>query len=373
MEAKRSGGAPPTKVSPWLIILFTAPVPLLLFVLFFYKWYNQKTDFTKVTGEFVQRQNQVMAYDTLSLARDVSHLLEAAANDTETLALVPPTETGFAGFHGAHSAMVTEYDDKQKIPAQVRIPLYNTLTLLKPNGDEVFRFEEGKVVKPLRKLADCKEIELCDRETRTLAVQMKPGDLRYGNLMRWYVPEGSPLPNERETLTLVYRSKTSLVELGLDYRHLKAVMYAPTFPYTPRADLLHAYENGNYVYVIDSRLDFIAHPRYWHVTGIDRNTGGKVEPIRSDADTGTHRLNVSEYQGEKLKEYFKRLLNRSFQHKSVDMFRAPNMLGTNRVISVSPILLSRGQFKTSGVFGHVSVGCNVDYFEEPKERFVPYY
>ncbi len=368
MDVKRNNSSP----SPWLIILFTAPVPLLLFVLFFYKWYNQKTDFTKVTGEFVQRQNQVMAYDTLSLARDVSHILETAANDTETLSLVPATESAYHGFYEAHVGTVTEFDEKQKIPVQTRLTLYNTLTLLKPNGDEVFRFEEGKVQKP-RKLADCKELELCDREARQLAIRLSPSELRYGNLMRWYTPEGSPAPSERETLTVLYHSKTGIVELGIDYRHLKSVMYAPTFPYTPRADLLHAYENGNYVYLIDSRMDFIAHPRYWHVTGIDRNTGGRVEPIKTDADTGTHRLNVAEYQGEKLKEYFKRLLSRSFEHKSVDMFRAPNMVGTNRVISVSPILLSRGQFKTSGVFGHVSVGCSVDYFEEPKERFVPYY
>jgi len=373
VEGKRNNPSPPSTPSPWLIILFTAPVPLLLFLLFFYKWYNQKTDFTKVTGEFVQRQNQVMAYDTLSLARDVSHLLESAANDAETLALVPATEAAYRSFYDGHSAMITEYDEKQKIPVQNRIPLYNTLTFMKPNGEEVFAFEEGKVRKAIHKLADCKEIELCDREARTLAARLQPGELRYGNLMRWYTPEGTTPPDERETLTVLFRSKTSLVEVGLDYRHLKSILYAPTFPYNPRADLLHSYDNGNYVYLIDSRMDIIAHPRYSHVTGIDRNTGGRVEPVKTDADTGTHRLNVSEYQGEKLKEYFKRLMTRSFQHKSVDMFRAPNMGGTNRVISVSPILLSRGQFKQSGVFGHVAVGCSVDYFEEPKERFVIYY
>ncbi len=373
MEAKSKANSAATKLSPWLIILFTAPIPLMLFLLFFRNWYHQKTDFTKAAGEFVQRQNQVMAFDTLSLAHDVGHLLETAANDTETLALVPPAEAAYRIFYLAHPGMVTEFDDNQKVPVQVPLPLYNTLTFLQPNGDEAFRFEEGKSVKALRKLADCKEIELCDRESRTLAVRLPVGELRFGNLMRWYTPEGSPKPSERETLTVLFRSKTAIVELGLDYRHLKSVLYSPTFPYSPRADLLRAYENGNYIYLVDSRMDIFAHPRYWHVTGIDRNTGTRVEPIRTDADTGTHRLNIAEYQGEKLKEYFERLLTRSFQHKSIDMFQAPNLDGTNRVISVSPILLSRGQFKNSGVFGHVSVGCNVEHFEEPKERFVPYY
>jgi len=40
---------------------------------------------------------------------------------------------------------------------------------------------------------------------------------------------------------------------------------------------------------------------------------------------------------------------------------------------VAPILFSKGQFKETGIFGHVVTGCSVDYFEEPKEKFLPYY
>jgi hypothetical protein len=84
-------------------------------------------------------------------------------------------------------------------------------------------------------------------------------------------------------------------------------------------------------------------------------------------------MNIAKYQGEKLRQYFTRLLKLSFVSKSVDVFSAPNLKGTNRVLATAPILFSEGQFQSSGVFGHVVTGCNVDYYEDPKEQAIPYY
>ena len=95
--------------------------------------------------------------------------------------------------------------------------------------------------------------------------------------------------------------------------------------------------------------------------------------MQSDSDEGKHPINIRAYRGEKLKTYFDRLLTRSFLQQSVDIFRASNLEGSNRVLSVAPILINKGQFQKTGVFGYVVLGCSVDYFEEPKEQYVPYY
>lgn len=362
-----------TQISPWLIILLTAPVPLILFALFFYKWYHERTDFSQITTRFVQRQNQVMAFDAISVSRRFAHLMNRAATDVKTLSLVDPTAANLKAFHGGHRGMAMELDNDKKVTRQIPLPLYRSLSVMNTKGDELISLVDGVIQPRKRKLAQCLEIELCDRKTRDLATKLKVGDLRFGNLMRKYLRKGVPDVQGRDVVTVLYRGKSGIFELGLDYRHLKSVVFTPTFPYEAKTDLLHSYYNGNYIYFVDSQNDILLHPKYWHVTGVDFETKSRVKPVLQDGEMGTGRLNISEYQGKKLREYFKRLLSKSFAHRSVDIFRAPNLGGTNRVLSVAPVLVRHGQFEQSGVYGHVVIGCNVDYFEEPTEKFVPYY
>ena len=188
-----------------------------------------------------------------------------------------------------------------------------------------------------------------------------------------YVGKDSRNRSGIDVYTVLFRGEENIFELGLDYRHLKSLMFAPTFPYRSKTDLLHAYSNGNYVYIVDGQDDIVLHPKYWHVTGVDAKTQTRVRSVKEDADMGSAKLNVSDYTGQKLGEYFRRLLKKSFASRAIDIFRAPNFGGTNRVLSVAPILVRQGQFSEDGVFGHVIIGCNVDYFEEPTEQYVPYY
>ena len=117
----------------------------------------------------------------------------------------------------------------------------------------------------------------------------------------------------------------------------------------------------------------MAHPKFWNVMGIDSETGLRMVPMKVDSDEGLRPMNIRAYQGEKLRGYFDRLLNRSFLQRTVDIFQASNLGGNHRVLSVAPILLQKGQFQKSGVSGYVVLGCSVDFFQEPKEQYVPYY
>jgi hypothetical protein len=93
----------------------------------------------------------------------------------------------------------------------------------------------------------------------------------------------------------------------------------------------------------------------------------------NDADEGTHPINIAAYQNGLLKDYFDRLLKKSFVEAGVDIFQADNLAGVKRILSVVPVTLTRGQYKATGMFGHVIVGCSLDHFQEPKNKLVPYY
>ncbi|MCB0416200.1 MAG: hypothetical protein KDD39_01035 [Bdellovibrionales bacterium] len=360
-------------LNPWVMLIITAPIPLLLFVLFVYKWYQQSGDFERIKGKFVQRQNKVLAYEAISISRRINSLLEQSVRDVKALALVPPAPKNYMKFYLSHTAKITEYDQSEDRVRTQAYPIYNEISFLSLKGEEILRLSAGKITQKARNLSSCKNIDLCDQKLWENALKLPVGEILFGDLMRYYSPNGEPEIEEGATLQVAYRADNGVQILGIDYRSMKEILYLPQFPYQPKTNLYQAYLDGNYIYYVDENAQFIAHPKYWHVTGIDKKTGQRVQPVTEDADLGKRPLSVSAYRGDKLKDYFNRLLNVSFAQRSVDIFEAPNLTGTIRVLSVSPILFDKGQFKKTGVFGHVLTGCNVDFFTEPKERYLPYY
>jgi len=364
---------PLTNINPWAIILVVFPIPIVILVFLFYHWSTARTDFKRVTSQFNQRQNKVLAYEAMGVAREISHLLEQLAQDVQTLSLIPVTVGNFTKFYLSRVGKVTQIDPRDDSISTIPLPLYNEIIFLNLKGNEQLRLKNGQLEEQLRNLSTCSGNKLCDPDLIKKAISLTEGEVYYGKLVRWYFSEGEKDRNDGAYLPIVYRAADGIFLLGLDYRYLKELLIQPTFPYERKQNLLQAYQNGNYIYVVDGDFDFIAHPKFWNVTGISPVTGSRMLPMRVDTDEGTHPINVKSYRGERLKSYFDRLLNRSFPQKSVDVFQASNLGGSSRVLSVAPILLEKGQYRAEGLFGYVVLGCSVDFFEDPKEQYVPYY
>ncbi len=362
-----------SSMNPWAIILFVFPIPILIVSLFFYYWSTARSNYKRVTSQFMQRQNQVLAHDAMSVAREVSHLLESAARDVQALSMISPTSERFMQMYLSRVGQLTQLDPRDDSITTIPLPIYNEMIYLNTSGDEQLRLRNGQIERRLRRLSDCSGFNLCDSELIKKATRLTEGQLFFGKLVRWYSKESEKEKVEGGYLPVVFRTSGGIFLLGIDYRYIKELLTLPTFPYERKQNLLHSYHNGNYIYLLDSDFDFIAHPKFWHVMGIDPLNGNRATPMMTDSEEGVHPINIRAYRGDKLKSYFERLLNRSFLQSGVDIFRASNLEGSHRVLSVAPILLHKGQFHKNGVFGFVVLGCSVDYFEEPKEQYVPYY
>ncbi len=359
-------------LNPWLIILLTASVPLLLFFFIFFKWYQDRTDFRRVRSQFVQRQNTVMAFDAMVVSTGFGDLLEKAGRDVQILSVVPATAENLSQFYKAQTGEFTKYDQDDNV-VQAPLPFYNRLTYLDDKGTQLLQLFEGKLDSKHRSLSECKLADLCDKDLIEKAIKLTPGQIYYGQILRYYSPQGTPEDFNRAGLSVAYRGQHSINILTIDYRHLQDHLTSPAFPYDPKRNLLDAYDKGNYIYIVDANFNFITHPHYWKVIGIDKKTGTWVPPMKADSENGTHPINVAAYERGVLKGYFERLLKTSFMNKGVDIFRAPNLAGTSRILSVAPIFVSKGQYQGNEIYGHVIIGCNVEYFEEPKTMIVPYY
>lgn len=360
-------------LNPWLIILLTAPVPLLLAVFLVLKWHNQKTDFTKVTSYFVQRQNAVLAHNAMEISGGISDLLEKGWRDANILSVMPVTQENFEHFYKVQVGEIMLFDEKNEYSKQGLLNFYNKLMFISPKGEVKIYIRNGVPDKSLHSVSECRLSQLCDRDLLDQAMKLKVGGARFGRVLRWYSPEGVPEDTTDASLSIVFRAPNGIYLVGLDYRHLKDYLSVPTFPYMPKKNLLQAYTNGNYIFIVDNLNNFIIHPKYWDEAGIDKKTGKWVTPMQVDADEGNHPINIAAYKGGKLSSYFDHMLKKSFTQNTVDIFEALNLVGTIRVVSVAPIAFSRGQFEQEGLFGHAIIGCNVDYYEEPRERFIPYY
>lgn len=367
-----SGGPDRPLLNPWLVLVLAAPIPLLLFVLFFVKWYQQKAEFSRIRDQFLQRQNSVLAYNALMVAVGYSDLLEKAGRDVTVLALLPPTAESLEKFWRAQVSYYTRYDTKNTAVIEEPLPFYNQVAVLDTKGNTILSLADGKADSRVIPLGACREADLCDRPLYEKSVTLKPGETYYGRLMRYYTHEGVDENPKHAGLSVAYRTEKNIFVVRIDYLQLRDHLTTPSFPYDPKKDLEQAYKKGNYIYIVDEMNNIITHPLVWVEAGIDRNTGKWAEPMRVDEEGGKKPMNIASYERGILKDYFDRLLKVSFAAKSVDIFRAPNLAGTNRVLSVVPIVVSKGQYKDK-IYGHAVIGCNVDYFEEPKERVIPYY
>lgn len=361
-------------VNPWLLVLVTVPIPLILLGVMGYRWYERSTDAGQIASDLIRRQNTIIAYDAMGVGKDFAALLESAFSDTRTLALVPPSESNYRKFIEAHAHRVTVFQRERGAIQQKVMPLYREIAYYSLSagpsylmlGDRFSKFSSG--------LGACLSKDLCDRELLEELDKLPEGQLRLGRVYRWYSNKDEPEDVQGALLRVGMRLKNAILTLGISYRQIQQLLYTPTFPYGEKTDLLLAYAQGNYIYVVDGiHYDLLVHPKYWHVTGIDKQSGKRVTPAVTDADLGSRPLNVLAYRGHSLRDYFDRLLTTSFLQRSVDMFRAPNLEGTYRVLAVAPILFSQGQYEESGIFGFVIVGVGVDHFEEPQEKVVPYY
>ncbi len=370
LEKRSKGNA---SLRPFVWGWFVLPLPLLFLVVFFVKWYQQGTELEKIRNLFIQRQNNVMGFNALEVATGFSDLLEKAARDIQLLALLPRNPASLKSFYQAQTGNFTRFDPKNHAVIQEPMPFYHWVSIRDLKGNQVLWMNEGVVNSNPVSLAECTLKNLCDADLVNKALTLKPGEVHYGRLLRYFTPEGAEDKNNGAALGIAYRTPTHVYVMGIEYLQLRDHLTTPTFPYDTKRDLESAYRKGNYIYIVDEKMNVITHPLTWVQAGVDRATGEWVTPMKNDADGGSHPINVAAYQEGKLKEYFNRLLNVSFTANSVDIFRASNLNGTNRILSVTPISLSKGQYQSKGLFGWAIIGCNIDHFEEPKERFIPYY
>jgi hypothetical protein len=322
----------------------------------FFKWQEKNTGIKKITGKFAQNQNKILAHEALRISKKIQRQFDRACEDAKVLSLIPKNIKSYSDF--------LEYRFYSRALFSSSERKVDLNTDLKFSGLKSF-------------MATCQLSSLCDAPLLEETFRQKHTGCRIGKLMRWYVPRESTVSpiQEEATISVAYKNKEGVYLLSISYKSIQDILAEPTFPYEARTDLMEAYEKGSYTYLVDRELDIIAHPLYWHITGLNPlfKNGQRMLPMVTDEEAGLKPLNIKKYQKGKLKKYFDRLLSQSFPREEVDIFESTNLGGASRVLSVIPIYLNPTYFLEQKLFGYAVVGCSLEYFEQPEERQKPYY
>ncbi len=308
-----------------------------------------------------QRQNRVLAQDALRASQAVADLYIRAAEAARALSVLP---AGSPASLQVLAALSADNGQAGNVSAE-----YKRLLFSSARG-KVLHFERDR--QSHFRPSPCTP-GLCDTEIAGAAHEIPVGKAILGRPLRWYRPESEPEGPDSGTVSVAFRGENGVVVVGVDYRSLLQFLKLPVFPYNPRGDLLEDYEKGNYIYLLDRETNVIAHPKHWHSAGLDRMTFAPVTPATNDDETGSHPLNFRAYREGKLRGYFDRFLSFSLLPGEVAVFRASNLSGMDRVISIAPVSLPTSLFVHASMAGFVGVGCAVEYFKEPEEKMLPYY
>src|SRR5262245_32051190 len=102
-----------TNVNAWLVILWTAPIPIIIGLFLLYHWYQGKNGTALIASQFIQRQNTVMAYDAVGVSRLVSQIFEHTVTDLKTLPLLQDSPAAISKFMMSRKENISALRSKQ--------------------------------------------------------------------------------------------------------------------------------------------------------------------------------------------------------------------------------------------------------------------
>ena len=321
-------------------------------------------------------------------ADTIARFLEARVDDTRSLTLIPPTPEAFLAFNRMHGREIRYPVGSAEAPQEQRqrIPMYRELAYLDAGGHELLRIVDGQLV-PADQLRDVSLAANTTYQTEDYVAQIRalpPGEVYVSPVMAWHTasaqqPAGLPAGAAADD-SLRYRQYQGVVRFGagvytgagelagmvllsLDHRHL---MEYTTHIQPVAADawtLYPAYASGNYAFMFDQDGYTIAHPLLSRIRGLD-DSGRLVGYMRQDmtaAELARHPFNLryAAWSDPNWPTIFA-----AVAQGQPGFAITINRAGARKASAYAPIRFGHGAYRSSGIFGGVVIGANVDEFHK---------
>src|SRR5690348_15272739 len=321
---------------------------------------------------------QIQASDA---ADRVSQILDTAAQATFAASLLPRTPAAYQTFVQAYRGTLWYPDPAAPGGArQAAVPLYSELAYIDATGREIVRVADGQIV-PADQLRDVSVPGNTSYKTETYfaATRSLPaGGLYIGPYTAWHLtgPPDSATPAEQGAVFGTYRAVIrfgtplytpggqfdGILMLTLDARHLMEQIIH-IVPGTARDRTVWPdYATGNYAYMWDSTGWLIAHPVFARIRGLD--PAGQEIPtflnVTPKAERSLHPFNMQSDANPDAPRMYA-----ATQAGQIGYQSNLSQGGVLKANVYAPIACHYGPYATTGIFGGLVIGANMEQFHAP--------
>lgn len=370
-----------------VITLLLSLLPLIASSLILFL--NLETTSARLTSEIGDTAD-VQASESLQMrasqvAENVAIFLHQCENDLIFLSRSQLDKATLLNFYASRRGEIWYRTGSSSAPLEIReqVPLYDSIALIDKTGQEKLVIKNGAALPAteLKNVTSPKGTEF-PGEDYFSRVRSQPGKIYVSHLTGLHISKQDQLNGADEpehafggkSYHGVIRFAAALydaagtfngvVVVSLDHRHLMEFTqhidpgrnFSTVFP---------SYKSGNYAFMLDDEGWIITHPKYWDIRGLDAD--GRLTPPystssgKSDIEKGRIPFNL-DHAGFVHPNYPK--VADQVRKRQAGFVDTTNVGGAKKIMAYAPILYDSGDYARHGVFGGITIGFQLDQFQE---------
>lgn len=374
-----------------IITLLLSLLPLLLSSLILF--INLESTIARLTSE-IGGTADIQASESLQMrasqvAESIADFLRQCESDLIFLSSSQLDKNTLLNFYSSRRGEIWQRTGIVSAQLEIReqIPIYRSIALIDKTGRERLVIKDGIVLprKELKNVSDPAQTEFLTEEYFNRVLK-QPGKIYVSHLTGYHVSKPEQLNGADEPENAfdgkrydgVIRFAAALfdrrgsfngaVVISLDHRHLMEFSQHID-PGNKFSTVFPSYKSGNYAFIFDDEGWIITHPKYWDIRGVDQK--GKLVPpytkLSSSADINSGLIPFNlDHAGFIHPNY--PLVAAEVRKQMAGFVDTTNVGGEKKIMAYAPIKYDRGDYDRYGVFGGVTIGFQLDRFQNTARK-----